>query len=347
MVYHLSILLTLMSKILYVGNDLTRKTSYKTSMALICEKLSDEGIEVVRTSNKTNKIVRFIDMVFSVLKHRNSNIVIIDVFSTTNFYYAFLISQLCRLLNITYATVLRGGNLPSRLSNNRVLSKLIFKNSNTNIAPSKYLEKEFLKQGFKTSYIPNTIELSDYTFENKNIDVPKILWVRSFIDIYNPSMAVKVLKKVKAHYPEAILCMIGPFRDDSYPETVALAEEYGIKDSIEFTGVLKKKDWIKKSKDYNVFINTTNIDNTPVSVIEAMALGFVVISTNVGGIPFLIEDGQDGYLVDKDDHDSMSNKIIKLFEKELKITSKEARNKVETFDWLHVKESWLQLISSI
>ena len=65
-----------------------------------------------------------------------------------------------------------------------------------------------------------------------------------------------------------------------------------------FTGKLSKQEWRDLSKDYNVFINTTNFDNTPVSVIEAMALGIPVVSTNVGGLPFLITDKVDGVLVE-------------------------------------------------
>lgn len=78
-----------------------------------------------------------------------------------------------------------------------------------------------------------------------------------------------------------------------------------------------------------------------------MALGFVVVSTNAGGIPFLIDDKKDGYLVDRNDYNAMSDLIIKLFKKEIAITSVSARNKVETFDWIHVKNSWLQLIASV
>ena len=59
---------------------------------------------------------------------------------------------------------------------------------------------------------------------------------------------------------------------------------------VKFTGKLEKNEWIKISADAGIFINTSNIDNTPVSLMEAMALGLPVVSTNVGGIPYLIED---------------------------------------------------------
>lgn len=48
------------------------------------------------------------------------------------------------------------------------------------------------------------------------------------------------------------------------------------------------------------FINTTNYDNKPISVIEAMACGLCIVSTNVGGISYLLEDEKDALLVPPD-----------------------------------------------
>src|SRR5690606_31616955 len=93
----------------------------------------------------------------------------------------------------------------------------------------------------------------------------------------------------------ASLCMVGPDTDGSLSQVKALAKQ--LKVSVKFTGKLTKSEWNQLSKEYNIFINTTNFDNMPVSVIEAMALGLPVVSTNVGGLPYLITDGVDGMLV--------------------------------------------------
>ena len=85
---------------------------------------------------------------------------------------------------------------------------------------------------------------------------------------------------------DATLAMIGPDVDGSLTKVKDLARKKNL--DVNFTGKLSKPEWINYSKDFNVFINTTNFDNTPVSVIEAMALGLPVVSTNVGGMPFLI-----------------------------------------------------------
>ena len=109
---------------------------------------------------------------------------------------------------------------------------------------------------------------------------------------------------------------------------------------------LPKKEWIALAENYNIFINTTNFDNMPVSVIEAKALGLAIVSTNVGGIPYLIEDGVDGLLVDQNNVKSMVKAIIQTISDpsatELRI--KKARTKVEAFDWNHIKLKWHEIL---
>ncbi|MEO6696299.1 MAG: glycosyltransferase family 4 protein, partial [Ignavibacteria bacterium] len=124
------------------------------------------------------------------------------------------------------------------------------------------------------------------------------------------------------------------------------ANEYGISDSLKLTGKLSKKQWITLSEDYDIFINTTDFDNHPVSVIEAMALGMPVVSTKVGGIPYLVEHRVNGMLVPPDNADKFVEEIENLIsDSELvKNITTEARKKVEDFDWDTVKNKWFNLI---
>ncbi|WP_158837983.1 glycosyltransferase family 4 protein [Polaribacter sp. L3A8] len=332
-------------KILYIGNNLFKKTKYQTTMTLLSSLLELEGYSLVKSSSKTNKLIRLIEMCFAVVRNRNKvEYILIDTYSTTNFYYALLTSQLSRFFKVKYIPILHGGNLPKRLLSSSSFSKLIFNNSYKNIAPSNYLKIAFEKKSFKTEFIPNIISLKNYKYINRYNIQPKLLWVRSFKHLYNPTLAIKVLLELKKEYPEPTLCMVGPFLDDSYQQTVSLAQKYNLEDSVEFTGVLTKEDWHKKATEYDIFINTTNFDNTPISVIEAMALGLTIVSTNVGGMPYLIDNKVDGLLVDKENVGQMTKAIVDVIEGKYPTLSKKAREKAETFDWEIIKYKWFKIL---
>ncbi len=335
------------SNILYIGNNLVETTNYATSMDILSSLLKLEGFTVNKSSSKSNKILRLLEMCFAVFHYRTKvNYVLIDTYSTSNFYYAFITSQLCRLFNLHYLPILRGGNLPYRLKQNPKLSSLIFNNSFQNIAPSGYLKYEFELKGYKTLLIPNVIPITKYNFKNRQKLQPKLLYVRSFAKIYNPTLAIEVLKELKEKYPEATLCMIGPDKDGTLKEVQQLIEKYELHDSVEITGVLSKEEWHKKSEKFDIFINTTNVDNTPISVIEAMALGLPVISTNVGGLPYLIDDNKDGVLVDKEQPSLMVSQIDKTIKGNNTLLALNARSKIENFDWSIVRNQWLKLLKN-
>ena len=319
-------------------------------MAALTKLLQQEGHSVICSSDKTNKLSRLLAMCTAIIKHRKTtDVVLIDTFSTANFYYALITSQLARILALKYIPILHGGNLPYRLKHSEFLSILIFKYAYINVSPSLYLANEFKKYNFDVLYIPNTVPIAEIPFKLRTNLAPKLLWVRAFDKIYNPSLAIKVLSILKKNYENASLCMVGPDKDSSLNQTKELAKQLGVSDSVTFTGVLPKEQWHHLSENYDIFINTTNIDNMPVSVLEAMALGLPVVSTNAGGLPYLIENGVDGLLIPVNDENKMAEAIeflLSNMEKAAEI-SKNAREKAEQFDENSVKTPWNKLLENV
>src|SRR5690554_2834985 len=333
--------------LLYIGNKLSKHGYTPTSIETLGLFFEKEGYTLLYASDKKNQLHRFLDMGWSVFKNRKkADYVLIDNYSTSSFWYAFMVSQLCRLLRLKYIPILHGGNLPHRLEQNPRFCQMIFNHSYKNVAPSHYLMDAFAKRNYPNLiFIPNTIEIKNYPFFNREIKTPKLLWVRSFAWLYNPKMAVDVLKELQKQYHDAELCMVGPDKDGSLEATRQYAKEQGVK--VKFTGRLSKPEWIKLSEEYNIFINTTNFDNTPVSVIEALCLGLPVITTNVGGIPFLLKNQENALLVNKEDTKAMVSATETLINNpELKdAIVKNALDLAKTFDWNVVKEQWRKLLN--
>lgn len=326
---------------------LSQKGFTPTAIEQLGPLLQEEGYEVKYASNRINKISRLLDMLGVVMKYRSTvNVVLIDTYSTTAFYFAWLAAFICRRLGLPNIPVLHGGNLPHRMDGSPKLSATLFGNSLTNIAVSPYLQEELLRRSYKATLIPNSINIAEYPFEERQQVQPNLLWVRSFHKIYNPQMALEVLKQLLPKYPQAKLTMVGPDKDGSLQQCKDLASQLGIADSVQFTGQLPKTEWTALAEDHDIFINTSTIDNMPFSIIEAMALGMIVVSTNVGGIPKLVND-VNGVLVNSNDVVAMTNAIENLLSSNTTRYSTSARNTAEEYDWQNVKSSWINLLDSI
>jgi len=340
--------MTKAGKILYVGNNLSKHGNTPGTVETLGVLFEKENIEVIYAGHSLNKMKRLFEMCSSVIKNRNQiKYVLIDTYSTSAFWFAFSVGMISRTLNIKYIPILHGGNLPERLQKSKWCSDLLFKNSFENVAVSGYLNYHFQKNGYKSIIIPNNIEIGKYKFKKRNKISPSILWVRSFHADYNPNLAIDVLEIVAKKYPQAKLCMVGPDKDGSMEVFKKYAEEKSLIDKIKVTGRLPKEEWHTLSEEYDIFINTTNYDNTPVSVLEAMALGLPVVTTSVGGIPFLLDHGKDALLVEKNNKEQMAKAITDLLESQDLVNSitENALNKVSNFDWEVVKHKWINLLS--
>ncbi|MBE9576395.1 glycosyltransferase family 4 protein [Flavobacterium proteolyticum] len=333
-------------KLLYLGNRLSKHGFNKTTIETLGLQLEQEGFTVFYASNKKSFPLRLLDMMWSVINYRKQvSYLLIDTYSTKAFWYAFLCSQLARFFNIKYIPILHGGDLPNRLKKNPMLCRILFSNAYKNVAPSGYLKQAFEKEGFKNViHIPNTIEIEKYEFKLRTELTPNLLWVRAFASIYNPKMAVKVLQQLQEQYPSATLTMVGPDKDGSLQTTKDFAKSLGI--AVNFSGQLTKEEWWELASKHDIFINTTHFDNTPVSVMEAMALGLPVISTKVGGIPFLLANEQNALLVPDNDITAMTNAVLDLLENKPKnnLLITNARTFIEQMDWQLVKQSWVSIL---
>ncbi len=333
--------------LVYIGNKLSKKGLTATTIDTLTPLLEAEGLTVFTASSVKNKVFRLLDMIVTtLLKASRNSVVLIDTYSTQNFFYAVAVAWVCRRINVPYIPILHGGNLPERLQKNPKLSKSLFGKAKTNVSPSKFLIEAFKKYGFNDiTFIPNSICIDDYPFLLRKELTPNLLWVRSFAEIYNPMLAVKLVKKLREIGIDVTLSMVGPDKDGSLERCMTEAKKHGL--PITFTGKLTKRDWITLSKMHSIFINTTNFDNMPVSVIEASALGMPIVSTNVGGISYLIEDKENGLLVPPNDVDAFCDAVEILLSNSSLSTSlsRKARMNAEAFDWQQVKAKWLTLIS--
>jgi glycosyltransferase involved in cell wall biosynthesis len=301
-------------------------------------------------SDKKNPALRLLDMLNTIwLNRKDIGAVLIDTYSSSAFYYAWASAGLCSRLKINYIPILRGGNLPERMAKSPGLSASVFGKSFTNVVISGYLQKSVEEHKFGYTLIPNNINLALYPFRHRTAATPSLLWVRAFHSVYNPQLAIKVVKRLSDSFPGITLTMVGPDKDGSMDQCKKLAAELAISEKVTFTGKLSKEAWRAMAAQHDIFFSTTNFDNMPISVLEALALGMPVVSTDVGGVPYLISNEQNGLLVKPDDVDEMAAAISRYINDSsfTATISKNARATAELYDWKTIRLKWHELLQPL
>lgn len=314
------------------------------------ERLAEAGWRVSTVSHRTGRLARVLDIVVSTWRWREQYAVAeVDVFSGAAFRWAEAACRVLRAARRPYVLALHGGNLPpfARTRGDRV--RRLLGGAAAVTAPSRYLFEEMRTYRPDLVHLPNGLALGSFPFVARASVAPRLVWVRAFHDVYNPSLAVRVLARVASERPDARLAMLGRDKDGSLGRVRALARELGVADRLELPGPVPHGDVPRWLADADVFLNTTNVDNTPVSVLEAQAAGLAVVSTNVGGLPYLLEDGVDALLVAPDDAAAMARAVLRVVSEPGLAASLAARGreKAERFDWARVLPEWDALLTRV
>jgi len=271
------------------------------------------------------------------------------VFSGQAFLWAEAVCWTLRRAGKPYVLTLHGGYLPDYAERWPTRVRRLLSSAAAVTAPSSYLLHRFGVHREDLYLLPNPLDVGAFQFRLRKDAQPRLIWVRAFHYLYNPSMASRVVAALACEFPETRLTMIGPDKGDgSLQATQELARKLGVAGNIEWPGAVPKADIPKWLDQHDIFLNTTNADNTPVSVLEAMASGLCIVSTNVGGIPYLLDSDGDALLTPADDPAAMTAAVRRILSEPLlaESLSHSARQKAERFDWEAILPQWDTLLRS-
>jgi len=338
-------------RLLFIGNHFSGRQHNANVWQELVERLRGSGHSVITSSKHQNKILRVLDMLWTIWRRRHDyDIAEVDVFSGPAFTWADLSSRLIKLTGKPLVLSLHGGNLPAFAKQFPKKVRRLLLSADEVVAPSDYLVRQLQEYRDDIRLIPNGIDISRYPYRHRVQVKPNLVWLRAFHHIYNPELAIRSLALLKDGFPDIHLWMVGPDKGDgSLQNTIRLAKTLQVAERVEFIPGVAKSDvplWLNKG---DIFLNTSNYDNTPVSVMEAMACGLCPISTNVGGIPYLLKENVDALLVPPNDPEAMANAIRRvLTEPDLAARlSAGARHRAQDLDWSVILPKWETLFTEV
>ncbi|HEY8187113.1 MAG TPA: glycosyltransferase family 4 protein [Pyrinomonadaceae bacterium] len=337
--------------LLLVANFLSSNGGRRSVMEDLAERLRQAKYDLVTASPYRKGWVRGAHMVaMAIIRRRDYEVTVVDLYSGRAFLWAEGVCGALRMIGKTFVLTLRGGNLPAFAQRQPKRVRRLLRSAAAVTTPSHYLLEEMKPYGDSLLLLPNPLDLDIYQFKQREQPQATLTWLRAFHATYNPGLAPKVVALLAQDFPDISLTMVGPDKGDgSLQHTVKVASELGVADRATFPGGVYKTEvpeWLNKA---DIFLNTTNVDNTPVSVLEAMACGLCVVSTNAGGIPYLLEDEHDALLVPPDDPEAMAAAVRRLLTEEglAERISRNARQKVEQFDWSIILPQWETLLARV
>jgi len=338
--------------VLLIGNFLSAHGGSRNVCEELAMRLSEGGWKVITSSRHPQRLLRLLDMCLTAWRVRSRyDVAQIDVFSGPAFLWAEAVAGVMSFLRKPYILTLHGGNLPvfARRWPGRV--QRLLASAAVVTTPSRYLLEEMARYRADIILLPNALDLSLYQPRLTTQPVrPRLIWLRALHRIYNPVLAAQVVDRLRHDWPDVHLTIVGPDKGDgSFGDLQHFVADSNLQAHVSYIGGVPKEEvpvWLQRG---DIFLNTANVDNTPVSVIEAMACGLCVVSTNVGGIPYLLDHEQDALLVPPNDPDAMADAVRRILaEPDLAAQlSRNARCKAEQFDWETILPQWERLLTEV
>jgi len=165
---------------------------------------------------------------------------------------------------------------------------------------------------------------------------------RNLYPLYNVGCVLRAFAIIQRKFPDAKLTIAGD--GGQRPLLENLARKLKLR-YVEFLGRVAPDKMNMLFSEAHIFLNGSNVDNLPGSILESFASGMPIVTTSAGGIPYIVDHEKTGLLVPRNDAEAMATCAIKLLESQ-EFASTIARNAYEAsraYSWPIVRGLWLEL----
>ena len=230
-----------------------------------------------------------------------------------------------------------GGGGERFFDKNTCLVKHYLTRTDANIVLSGFLARVFEKHHIPYTVIPNIIELDERHYRERKEIKPHFICIRSHEELYNIPCILRAFQKVQHAMPAATLTLVG---DGSQHEALMKMVEEMRLENVTFTGRIDNKEIYQYLNQADVMLSAPKVDNMPVSLLEAMNAGLLVISSRVGGVPYMIDEDRTGLLFKSDNNQELAEKMLWTIENTTSTMAMtlSAHQEVKKYRWENVKE---------
>ena len=269
---------------------------------------------------------------------------VVHVFSAS--YYSYLLCVMPAILigKLYGKRVLlnyRSGEADDHLRNWKLTAIPVIRRADMIVVPSGYLVDVFATFDLRARPIFNVVELDAFRYRDRDPIRPVFLTSRLHEPLYNVPCVLRAFAIIQQRFPDATLIVAG----DGWmrPQLEALAGNLGLRNS-SFVGRVPFEKMPALYDAADIYLTATDLDNMPGSVIECLSCGLPVVTTDAGGVPYIVTHEKTALIVPKGDHEAMARAAFRLLD-ESGLALRLARAGLEScrrFTWPAVRDEWLQ-----
>jgi len=267
---------------------------------------------------------------------------VIHVFSAS--YLSFLLAPapailIAKLFGKKCILNYRSGEADDHLTRWRRSCHWVIRKADLIVVPSRYLVEVFAKHGFRAEAIFNISDFNAFRFRDRATVAPRVLVARNLEPLYDIETALRAFARFRSRYPHAEIKIVGSGSDEK--RLRRLVADEGI-EGVTFTGRVEREAMTRLFDEADTFLNASIIDNMPVAIIEAFYCGLPVVTTNAGGIPYIVRDRENGLLCAMRDDNALAQALMTVMEDSQLRAAIIAGGRADAarFSWEQVREQW-------
>lgn len=331
--------------VLLIANYKSSVGGISGQVELLYENLMKEGFHAMIFSMKRPLFIKLFLPLKLLFTGYRYDIFHIHACSDWGFLPAVVGITIGRLLKKKVILTYHGGGAEKFFNKYSLLVNYFLRKTDVNIVLSGFLASIFKKHKIPCQIVPNILKVDSSKFKERSIIHPCFVSVRTLSPTYNIGCIIKAFEIVQKQMPKSQLYIVGD--GCSRKELEFMVKQKSIK-NICFCGHVSNNEIYSYLDKADIFISSPVIDNQPMSVLEAFNAGLLVISSNVGGIPYMVENGKTGLLFESNNFVELSEKMLWAVENQKCVLTiiKEARESLSYYSWEKIRQNLIEIYNN-
>ena len=254
---------------------------------------------------------------------------------------------IARLRSVPVVVNYRGGEAERFLQSSGATVVRTLRAANALVVPSGFLQDIFARRGVPSSVVPNIVDLERFRPGSASAAPLQLIVARNLEAIYDNATALRAFALVRKQLPDVRMILAGAGPEEGALR--ALAAELELSQAVDFCGRVERERMAQLYRGAAVALNPSRIDNMPNSVLEAMASGVPVVSTDAGGVPYILRNEVTGLMVSPGDAAAMAAAALRILQ-DGRLASQlraAALQEVQLYTWGRVKERWAEVYAAL